>query len=214
MNWLAHLHLSGTDTATQIGNLLPDILSAAELSGVAPIYRRGIDLHHRIDSFTDSHPAFLTSKRRISGDLRRFGGIITDVFYDHILARQWSKWSARPGSSLDEFVQDFYDGLESHLPSLPPEAADRLARLRAEDWLRSYRDLSGISTALQRIGQRLRRPVNLQDSVRILEASYADFAADFAAFYPDLLDAVSAFSQESGCASPPAKSARDGVRER
>lgn len=194
MNWLAHLHLSGTDTATQIGNLLPDILSATELSNVAPIYRRGIGLHHRIDAFTDSHSAFRASKRRIRGDLQRFGGIITDVFYDHILAREWSTYE---DTSMDGFIGDFYERVESHLSLLPPAAADRLARLRAEDWLRSYSGLTGISAALERIGQRLRRPVRLQDSVPLLETCYADFARDFALFYPELIHSVADFDRSA-----------------
>jgi len=183
MNWLAHLYLSGNDPAMQIGNLLPDLLGPAELRGTGPAYRAGIERHYQIDSFTDAHPLFRRSTRRVGGELRRYGTIIVDVFYDHILSREWDRFSDTP---REAFIQEFYRNLDRHLPHLPPLAADRLTRLREENWLGSYHDTGGVALTLRRISGRLRRPVALQEAVPALETDYPDFAADFDGFFPEL----------------------------
>jgi acyl carrier protein phosphodiesterase len=183
MNWLAHIHLSGSHPPTQLGNLLPDLLSVQELRLMGPDYQHGIQSHLRIDAFTDAHPMFKASRRRISGPLSRYSSIIVDVFYDHLLSQQWDRFATAPRLA---FIQDFYSNLDLHLPHLPHHAAQRLRLLRDEDWLGSYEGLPGIDITLQRISQRLRRPVSLHHALPALEASYTELLADFLEFYPHL----------------------------
>ena len=169
----------------QVGNLLPDLLRPAECEQVRGIYQAGIMRHRQIDAFTDRHPGFRQSARRITGGLRRYGPIIVDVFYDHILSREWSRYSA---VSRGDFIGDFHRQLESCLPDLPAAAADRLRQIRAENRLGSYHEPAGVAAALQRIGQRLRHPVPLEEAAPLLQSEYAAFEADFSQLFTDLLD--------------------------
>ena len=183
MNWLAHLYLSEPDPAFRVGNLLPDILSYSQLAGLPEDFQRGIRQHRLIDAFTDTHPIFKHSVRRIPESHRRYGGVLVDIFYDHILAREWTVYSPQP---LPEFTAEVYRSFEILKPQLPPEIWPRLEAMRHSDLLGSYRELSGITTALERISNRLRRQIPLADATVILENHYSAFRADFETFFPEL----------------------------
>jgi acyl carrier protein phosphodiesterase len=55
------------------------------------------------------------------------------------------------------------------------------------DWLGSYADIGSIYTALNRMGQRLKRENRLMNSADELVGNYAQLEADFRAFLPDVL---------------------------
>lgn len=184
MNWLAHLHLSEDTPAARIGNLLPDILKFTELALVPERFRSGIDQHKRVDVFTDAHPVFRRSTRRIDGDLKRYATILVDLFYDHFLCRSWHKFSDIP---LDSFVDGFHAEIDAFKNDLPEIAYDRLSRIRDEGLLLSYHNSDGILSALERIGNRFKRPVDLTRGVDLLVLHDEGFAADFEVFYPELL---------------------------
>jgi acyl carrier protein phosphodiesterase len=184
MNWLAHIQLSGDSAATQIGNLIPDLVRASELGGISEQFSAGIKLHRMIDSYTDTHPVFRSSTARIDGPLRRYASILIDLFYDHFLACEWSAYSAIP---LAKVVGDFHESIDSFHTVLPEPVYDRLVQIREEGYLLSYSTEDGIAEALLRVSSRLRRPVNLAAGVVHLRAHYELFAADFRDFYPQLI---------------------------
>jgi len=183
MNWLAHLYLSEPTPASRIGNLLPDFASAPELAALPSLFQQGIAQHRRIDAFTDSHPVVRRSLQRIEPPFRRFGGILCDIFYDHFLARDWESYSPEP---LPDFARSVYVSFDTFSGVLPPEVCSRLAQMRTDDWLCSYRELAGISRALERTGARFRRPVPLGEALAVLEQHYDAFHADFREFFPEL----------------------------
>src|ERR1044071_1798684 len=119
MNWLAHLHLSESDAAFRIGNLLPDMVSAASLKGLPEDCLRGVDQHHRIDACTDSHPLVRSGFSRFQPPLRRFAGILTDVFFDHFLTVDWFRYTRVP---LRDFISEIYGSFDSHDHLIPDEA--------------------------------------------------------------------------------------------
>jgi acyl carrier protein phosphodiesterase len=183
MNWLAHLLLSEPTPEFRLGNLLPDLLPTSELNTLAPIFRRGVECHRRIDAFTDAHPVFRRSVARLVPPHRRFGGVVMDMFYDHFLAANWPQYAPLP---LREFTRSVYQDLEKHAMELPPDVAARLRQMGRDDWLGSYRDPANVRIALDRIGARLRRPQPLGEAVTQLERNYAELQADFAEFFPEL----------------------------
>jgi acyl carrier protein phosphodiesterase len=183
MNWLAHLQLSEPSAAFRLGNVLPDLAAARELTGLPAEMLRGVQCHHRIDAFTDAHPRFRGSVARLSPAHRRFGGIIVDVLYDHFLTVRWNDYSAVP---LRACVDEFYASFDQHREQVPMSVWPVLERMREQDWLRSYGDLAGVRLALWRIGRRLRQPRDLGECVPELEQDYAGFGSDFDVFFPQL----------------------------
>jgi acyl carrier protein phosphodiesterase len=187
MNWLAHLYLSEPDAAFRIGNLLPDMVSREVLAALPDACRRGVIRHRHIDAWTDSHPLVRSGFPRFQPPVRRFAGILTDVFFDHFLSVDWLRFSPVP---LPEFIAEVYGCFESHRHLVPFEAQPILERMRQEDWLGSYGSLEGIRLTLRRMSRRLRRPVDLADAMPILETHYEAFHSDFHGFFPQLCRVV------------------------
>ena len=59
--------------------------------------------------------------------------------------------------------------------------------MREENWLGSYQRIEGVTDILGRIGRRLRRPLDLTDSLPIFQKHETAFLDDFQAFFPELL---------------------------
>lgn len=93
MNYLAHLYLADDSPGSLIGSLLGDFVKGNLDNAYDEEITRGILIHRRIDSFSDSHEKVLESKRLISPKRRTFSSIIIDVSFDHFLARDWSEYS-------------------------------------------------------------------------------------------------------------------------
>ncbi len=119
MNWLAHVFLSEPDVEFRLGNLLADIVRGEELRRMSPAFQRGVDKHKQIDAFTDAHPVVKRSRARISTRFRRFSGVLVDVFYDHLLASDWDRYSP---IVLDAFTARFYADIEARHIELPASA--------------------------------------------------------------------------------------------
>jgi|SRR5579859_3756020 len=187
MNWLAHLYLSEPNAQFRVGNLLPDLASASLLVGLPEPYQKGIRCHRRIDRFTDAHPRVKSCVARFPAPYRRYGGILTDVYFDHFLARDWSKYSTVP---LPHFIAGFYRDLEICLPEIPVQAGPPLERMRDEDWLGSYHRISGVTDILSRISRRFRRPFDLTGSVPVFERLESAFLDDFQVFFAELTEHV------------------------
>jgi len=187
MNWLAHLYLSEAYPQFRIGNLLPDLASAAHLAGLPESFQKGIRCHRQIDRFTDSHPRFRSCVSRFPEPYRRYGGVLTDIYFDYFLARDWSQYSP---VALPQFIREVYLDIELCVPELPIEAGRRLNLMRRADWLSSYHTIAGISEILRSLSGRLRRPFDLSASVPIFEEHEAEFAGDFRVFFPELTEQV------------------------
>lgn len=203
MNWLAHLYLSEPNPPFRVGNLLPDLTSASKLVGLPEPYQQGIRCHRQIDVFTDEHPRVRSCVSRFPKPYRRYGGILTDVYFDHFLARDWPKYSE---VSLREFIGDVYRDFEVCLPDVPAEVAYVLRRMREENWLASYHYVAGITETLHSIGRRFRRPFDLSRSLPVFEEHEAAFAEDFHAFFPELSRHVQRRSSHQPSSAVAAKS--------
>lgn len=183
MNFLAHALLAGPDPADRLGAMLGDFVKGPLPAGLPPEVAAGVDLHRRIDSFADAHPAFRQSRERVSAPRRRYAGIMIDLFYDHFLAVHWERYS---GDVLEDFAGGIYGLMAAHSGLLPPRLQRILPVMRDQDWMSSYRSIETIGLALDRMAQgRLTRPNTLAGSALELVARYDDFERDFRAFLPD-----------------------------
>jgi acyl carrier protein phosphodiesterase len=187
MNWLAHLLLSEPPIECRLGNLLADVIKGQARKELSELYQQGLRCHREIDTFTDTHPVVQKSVARLPEKWSRFAGILIDIYYDHLLAREWARYCV---GSLEQFTRDFYQAAAERLPELPPFAREVLEKIIDVDRLGSYRLIVGIQDALvklsARITERVGRVVDLSAALEDLIACDAALAADFAEFFPDL----------------------------
>ncbi len=190
MNYLAHLFLSPDEPQVQLGGLIADF-TRGRLDTLArqypPRVMRGIELHRKIDRFTDDNHWVQRSKARFPSGYRRFAGILVDILYDHFLSRSWSDYTGRDRL---EFIQQVYRRLAEHRQLLPPNLQQLAPRMSEEDWLGSYHDLEVIGFVYGRMASRLGRPTCLDGAIDEVKANYPLLADDFNHFFPQLVDYV------------------------
>jgi len=187
MNYLAHLYLAEDSPESLLGNLLGDFLKGRSINAYCDEIKKGIQLHQKVDRYTDSHPVVRESKKLISPVNRRYAGIIIDVFYDHFLARNWFDYSL---VTLQEFTLKAYDILQSNQAILPDSLNKALPNIIQKNLLMSYAELPGISFALQRLSVRLKRENNLGSALEDLTDNYERWELNFGRFFPELIDYV------------------------
>lgn len=185
MNWLAHLYLARHGDGAMLGALLGDFaFGSSGLDRWGMVERDEILLHRRIDRFTDTHPAVAGLRGLFPDGRRRYAGIVLDVYFDHVLARDWTRWSEVP---LDAFTARAYAVLRHRFDELPPRLQAIAPHMAADDWLGGYRLRPNVDRAVTRIATRLSRNgeklVACLDDLRAIEAT-ADGC--FQQFFPQL----------------------------
>jgi acyl carrier protein phosphodiesterase len=148
VNFLAHLHLADGDPGDMTGGVAADFVRNPQLHLLAPDVLRGVKLHRLIDGYTDRHPVTLRSISRISRQMGWYSGIVIDIYYDHILAREWARYSTEP---LSAFAARSYAVLDAGHGGLPDDARDFIRRFVDEDRLNRYATRDGIEDTLARV---------------------------------------------------------------
>lgn len=182
MNFLAHAYLAGDAPALVVGGVVGDWIKGPLPGRLPGDLARGVALHRAIDMFSETHPAFNSSRARVSPQRRRYAGVLVDIFYDHLLARNWPLFGPDP---LASYCARVYGRIAGRLGDLPESAHSALALMAGEDWLQSYADLDGIADVLVRMSRRALRPNPLAGGEGEFLADPSGFAADFESWLPD-----------------------------
>lgn len=176
MNFLAHAVLAERTPALMVGGVIGDWIKGI-LPGCLPSdLARGVALHRAIDGFVDTHPAFRCSCSRISPERRRYAGVLVDIFYDHVLARDWNRFHS---ALLPIYCQSVYRQINARLDELPESARFAMRLMAQEDWLQSYAELDGIADVLNRMSRRARRSNPLVGGEAEFPVNDSGFTADF-----------------------------------
>ncbi|WP_201982000.1 acyl carrier protein phosphodiesterase [Hymenobacter rubidus] len=189
MNFLAHLFLSGPSHAAAysdvlLGNFMADSVPGKQLESYPPAVQTGIRLHRAIDTFTDQHPVVRRSTQRLrEAGYGKYAGVISDMFLDHFLARNFEKFSSE---KLPEFTRRVYALLTQHQAELPPRVQQFLPYMVQHNWLVGYAELEGIRRALGGLSRRATAGSGMETAVDELQANYAGYEADFWEYFPEL----------------------------
>jgi acyl carrier protein phosphodiesterase len=172
-----------------LGGVIADFARNPEIAALPENIQAGVRLHRLIDGFTDRHPTVQRSIGRISARLGWFAGIVIDIYYDHLLARSWERYSAEP---LGTFANRAYRTLETLLTVAPPDARAFLRRFIDNDHINQYTTVEGLTYTFARVSQRIaeripKRAVWLPDAIPDLMAADDNLGEDFQNFYPELI---------------------------
>jgi len=189
MNYLAHLFLAGRTPESLIGNLAGDFVKGPLHDRFPPAIAQGIREHRAIDAFTDSHPAVAAFRRVLIPEHGHYGRVISDVFFDHFLTCDWSRYSDVP---LRDFLLGVYVNVNSHSHLLPERLAAVWPRMRDGRWLEGYGDVANVRLALGGISRRMSRRPPLDEAVHFLADARVELQRRFDAFFPDVVDFANA----------------------
>ena len=145
--------------------------------------QKGIILHREIDTFTDAHPIFRQSTKRLHSNYHHYSGIIVDIFYDHFLAKNWSNYS---DEKLEDYTERFYQSLRDNYDFLTPKIQKMVPYLIQQNWLLSYQTIEGIAIILEKMDNRMKCDSNMRFSVAELKTFNPEFEQEFTAFFKEL----------------------------
>lgn len=185
MNFLAHIYLSGDNDLIKIGNFMADGIRGKHFETFPMEIQKGIILHRAIDTFTDAHPVFRQSTKKLHSRYHHYAGVIVDVFYDHFLAKNWSVYS---NENLEEYIQLFYTSLKDNRPILTERTIGIMPYMFEQNWLSSYQTIEGINTILTQMDSRTKNKSKMRFATDELKEFYTEFEQDFTLFFEDLRD--------------------------
>jgi acyl carrier protein phosphodiesterase len=184
MNHLAHALLSGEDERWQLGGMLGDFLHGRpETMALPRPVVDGLRLHRAVDVYTDAHPEVRAAKALLPPPYRRYAGIMLDMWFDHCLARDFSRWDARP---LHDYSAALRALLHRQDALLPPALRRFRGYMDAHDLPAGYAGRATLGDALAGIGQRLSRANPLDSALPVLVQRDALLQPHFEAFFPQL----------------------------
>jgi len=188
MNFLAHSLFAKQDQELIVGQFCGDFVRGNSLEGFPITIRKGIELHRKIDSFTDQNPINLQARQYFRAPYRRFASILTDVVYDHYLARTWSLYSS---TELSVHVDFIHESLENHFELLPLHLQRFVRLLIDQNILMSYLEFDAVNQALERISWRSSRFEILAQSGVEIQRLDRELSTCFATFFPELVEYAS-----------------------
>ena len=147
--------------------------------------KRGILIHRDIDTFTDMHLITRRSKLMVAPKYHKYAGIVIDIFYDHILASLWDRYSDLP---LNEYVNRTYDLLKRNYKVLPGAIKMWFPTFLENNWMMAYTTTEGIELVLERMSENTSLPNHAAYAVEELSKQYDVFREDFLDFFPQIID--------------------------
>lgn len=184
MNHLAHALLGAPDADVMFGSLAADFMRGAIDPMLPRGVRIGVALHRAVDAYTDAHPQVVAARALFEPPYRRYAGIMLDVWFDHLLAREWSRHG---NGSLRAFSRSVQDLLVLREAELPPRMQGFARYMRAQDLPERYRERAVIEEVLGGLSRRLSRANPLATALPPIEAHAAALQGHFEAFFPDLV---------------------------
>ena len=184
MNYLAHLYLSGSSDKLKLGNFIGDYVKGKKYFQYPEEIQKGILLHRKIDSFTDSHPLFQNSKLPFQPVYGKFAGIVGDLVFDHFLASNWDAYSIH---SLSEFAKKIHHLLLSNFFILPGTVRQFLPFLIHNRRLESYATTNGFRRVLEIMSRYTSLPDFSDEAWVILNENYIQIGENFQNFMTEII---------------------------
>ncbi|MHA4811957.1 acyl carrier protein phosphodiesterase [Flavitalea flava] len=183
MNYLAHAYLSFGEPEILVGNLISDFVKGKKKLDYSPGIQKGITLHRAIDTFTDSHETTRQAKQFFQKAYRLYSGALTDVVYDHFLARDPNEF---PGGGLAVFAEKTYQQLSPFQNVFPERFSRMFPYMRSQNWLFHYQFKEGIFNSFAGLARRAAYMPGAEMACQIFEEHYTALEACYYEFFPSL----------------------------
>jgi len=184
LNYLAHITLSGTNKQMQLGGFIADFVKGNKKAHYPANVWRGIVLHRKIDEFTDNHPAVREAINLLRPSFGRYSAIVLDMYFDHILAKNFSKYTEH--KSLWLFSMRFSINALRSYAILPERVKGFIFHFIFTNRLYKYRKTNGLYESLKIMSIYKVQTLEPEQCIAFLELHEAKIKALFEDLYKDL----------------------------
>jgi acyl carrier protein phosphodiesterase len=185
VNHLAHLFLAGENKGLTLGNFIADMVKGKNFLKYEPAIQQGILMHRQIDQYTDSHPSFRQSCKRVRPILGKFAGMAMDVIYDYYLSNHWKEYTTE---TLEGFAQRKIALLDDHRALFPEHSQRFLDYLKIGGVLYSYGKVSTLTKVFEGMARRTVITDNpLRNTPMALQQHHEALEGDFNIFFGEAI---------------------------
>lgn len=188
VNYLAHIFLSGKSRKLQVGNFIGDFVKGSSYLEYPQTIAEGIVLHRRIDTYTDQHPIVRESIELLRPHFNRYTPIITDIYFDYLLASQFELYNPKVG--LKRFAYNFYLSALLNYRHLPPQVKEFIFHFISTNRLMEYSHYPGLLKTFQIIHHVKIEAIEPEKTVEALQENEEQLRLLFNQFMPQLISYV------------------------
>lgn len=152
MNFLAHAYLSFNHPQIIVGNMISDFVKGNKKFDYPKNIQNGIDLHRKIDTFTDTHPQTKLAKKILNPSVGLYAGAFVDVVYDYFLANNSTYFADE--IALQNFAKKIYIILEEYKSTVPPSFEKVMPSMTSNNWLFNYKFEYGVQRSFEGLYRR------------------------------------------------------------
>jgi acyl carrier protein phosphodiesterase len=184
-----------------LANLFGDFVKGKDYTYLPQIVQKGVLLHRQIDDFIDHHPHVTELRLNLYKDLPKIAGIAIDLYFDHLLAINWSSYHPQ---KLDAYIDKFltyalntnHHVFQENNFKYPPNYMHLLTFIQQHNWMKRYVNLEGIEMASKGLSKRISFDNNLGEATKVfkkfeneINAAFFDYMKDAQQFFktPPLL---------------------------
>jgi len=183
MNYLAHIYLSEEVPEVLVGNFIADAVHGQQYRQYPEAIQKGILLHRKIDSYTDTHPVYLQSKHRLSQQFDKYSGVIMDIVYDHFLGANFARYHAQ---DLQNYCRAAESVLQQYRNQMPERCQHFLEYALRNNTFYNYSKLEGIELVLNHLSHRINHGVQLGTAIPLVKIHYRELEEEFFIFFEAL----------------------------
>ena len=183
LNYLAHAWLAAPGDEWIVGAFLGDHVRGDRWQHFPQPIAHSILLHRHLDGWLDDTPEWAALRSSFDPPFRRYAGILLDLAFDHLLARDWSRYGE---GGLDAFCDECHRVMETHWSILPDSLRRFMRYAEAYEVLRGYGQPVVVARALAGIGGRLSRSNPLDRAWPEVESRLDAISQGFHALWPQL----------------------------
>ena len=184
MNYLGHLYFSNNNAQLMYANLFGDFVKGKNLSKYPKLIETGILLHREIDSYIDNHPVVRDLLHQLYPILPKISGIAVDLYFDHLLSRNWKSYHHLP---YNQFLQQFYDAEIENKNEYSIEFINFISILKEKNWMLHYPTHDGLNRVCKGLSNRISFPNSLGQAPGVYSENEALIETAFTLFMKDAM---------------------------
>ena len=177
--------MSPSHSCIRPANMASDWIHINLRSVLGPEIQKGIDLHHKMDSFTDAHSAVKEMNAHLRPILRKYSPVGSDLLIDFFLAHHWYLFH---NCSYADFCSDVYAQLLCCRDKFPKKVALRFQRMGEWQWLNSLPTSQSWSRVLKNMDKRARYESNFIGMEKEILTKFSQYRQLFERFYRDCME--------------------------
>ncbi|MNJ92027.1 Acyl carrier protein phosphodiesterase [compost metagenome] len=152
MNYLGHIYFSNNDPQLAVANLFGDFIKGKKYLEYPEYIQKGVLLHRKIDDFIDHHSKVVQLIHLIRPGLPKVAPIAIDIYFDHLLAKNWEQYHSMP---LTAFLSDLYSKIDLSNDPYPANFKQFIDVLIERNWINHYSSEEGLYRMCQGVSSKL-----------------------------------------------------------